>query len=134
MAGRGREGWQARKPSNRLMSLERAAGAHEWQTIGQQRLLLFGSAVPVRAAPNGTLQMSRSRKKSPFRGFTGARSDQPWKAKAARVFRHAAEQELRTDPDAAALPVKRWARVNPWSAPKDGKQRIAAPGWKDLRK
>ena len=78
--------------------------------------------------------MSRSRKKSPFTGFTTARSDQPWKAKAARAFRHAAERELCADPDGAALPVKRWARVNPWDAPKDGKQRIEGPGWKDLRK
>lgn len=78
--------------------------------------------------------MSRSRKKSPFTGFTTARSDQPWKAKAARAFCHAAAQALRTDPGCVALPVKRWARVNPWDAPKDGKQRIAEPGWKDLRK
>jgi hypothetical protein len=78
--------------------------------------------------------MSRSRKKSPFMGFTCARSDQPWKAKAARAFRHSAEQQLRADPLCAALPVKRWARVNPWDAPKDGKQRITRPCWRDLRK
>lgn len=78
--------------------------------------------------------MSRSRKKSPFIGHTTARSDQPWKAKAARAFRHAAEQGLRVDPDGAMLPVRRWARVNPWDAPKDGKQRIVDAGWKVLRK
>ena len=61
--------------------------------------------------------MSRSRKKSPFVGYTTAKSDQPWKAKAARAFRHATEQALRGDPSDAALPVKRWARVNPWDAP-----------------
>jgi hypothetical protein len=78
--------------------------------------------------------MSRSRKKLPFIGFTAARSDQPWKGKAARAFRHAAEQALHLDPAEAALPVKRWARVNPSDAPTDGKQRIASADWKVLRK
>lgn len=78
--------------------------------------------------------MSRSRKKSPFVGYTTARSDQPWKAKAARAFRHAAEQGLRADPEGAMLPVKRWARVNPWDAPKDGKQRVGDAASKWLRK
>lgn len=78
--------------------------------------------------------MSRSRKKSPFTGFTTARSDQPWKAKAARVFRHAVNWELRADPAGDVLPVKRWALVNPWDAPKDGKQRITGGGWRALRK
>lgn len=78
--------------------------------------------------------MSRSRKKSPFMGFTTARSDQPWKAKAARAFRHATDRLLQADTEHAALPEKRWACVNPWDAPKDGKQRIPKAGWKDLRK
>ena len=78
--------------------------------------------------------MSRSRKKSPSMGYTTARSDQPWKAKAARAFRHAADRELRADPAGDTLPVKRWALVNPWDAPKDGKQRITGGGWRVLRK
>lgn len=78
--------------------------------------------------------MSRSRKKSPYQGYTTARSDQPWKAKAARAFRHAADRLLHADPEDAALPMRRWAEVNPWDAPKDGKQRISKAGWKDLRK
>lgn len=78
--------------------------------------------------------VSRSRRKSPFLGYTTARSDQPWKAKAARAFRHAAERLLRADAEDALLPVRRWAEVNPWDAPKDGKQRIRQAGWKDLRK
>lgn len=68
--------------------------------------------------------MSRSRKKAPFTGHTTARSDQSWKAKAARVFRHAAARALRADLTGEALPTKRWAAVNPWDAPKDGKQRV----------
>ena len=78
--------------------------------------------------------MSRSRKKSPYIGHTSARSDQPWKAKAARVFRHAADLQAGTDPDEQALPVKRWALVNPWDAPKDGKQRVDDAASKRLRK
>ena len=78
--------------------------------------------------------MSRSRKKSPFIGYTTARSDQPWKALAARVFRHAADRALRADPTGDLLPVKRWALVNPWDAPKDGKQRVVQAGWRVLRK
>ena len=38
------------------------------------------------------------------------------------------------DPEEAALPVKRWAWVNPWDAPKDGKQRVADADWKVMRK
>ncbi len=36
--------------------------------------------------------MSRGRKKTPIIGFTCARSDKSWKAKAARSFRHAVWQ------------------------------------------
>ena len=96
-------------------------------------MLLNCLAARTGAAPGNTA-VSRSRKKSPFIGFTTARSDQPWKAKAARAFRHAAERALRADPEAAALPVRRWAAVNPWDAPKDGKQRVADAGSKWLRK
>jgi hypothetical protein len=78
--------------------------------------------------------VSRSRKKSPVIGYTTARSDQPWKAKAARAFRHAADQRLLADGEDALLPVKRWACMNPWDAPKDGKQRIPEADWKVLRK
>ncbi|MGC6400684.1 hypothetical protein ACNI3Q_08910 [Sphingomonas sp. FW199] len=66
--------------------------------------------------------MSRSRKKTPIIGFTCAKSDEPWKAKAARRFRQAAKQALAGDDGEALLPERRWAEVNPWDAPKDGKQ------------
>jgi hypothetical protein len=79
--------------------------------------------------------MSRSRKKQPFIGHTCAPSAQPWKAKAARAFRHAANQMIHADPEVETLPVKSWARVNPRDAPKDDKQRVTASwGTKWLRK
>ncbi len=78
--------------------------------------------------------MSRSRKKSPFTGFTTTLSDKPWKAKASRAFRHSAKQALGVDAEGAGLPVKRWAVVNPWDAPKDGKQRVRDARSKWLRK
>lgn len=78
--------------------------------------------------------MSRSRKHTPIIGFTKAKSDKPWKAKAARAFRHAAGQALRGDGEDALLPERRWARVNPWSAPKDGKRWIGRDGGRWLRK
>lgn len=78
--------------------------------------------------------MSRSCKKSPFTRFTTALSDQPWKAKASRAFRQSAKQALGGDADGSGLPVKRWAVVNPWDAPKDGKQRARDARWKWLRK
>jgi hypothetical protein len=79
--------------------------------------------------------MSRSRKKMPILGFTGAKSDKPWKAKAARSFRHGASRAL-GDGEDALLPVKRWAGavVNPWDAPKDGKRWVGAGEVRWLRK
>jgi hypothetical protein len=77
--------------------------------------------------------MSRSRKKTPIIGFTCAKSDKPWKAKAARSFRHAANAVLGEGED-APLPVKRWAVVNPADAPKDGKQWVGGGDARWLRK
>lgn len=74
--------------------------------------------------------MSRSRKTTPMIGFTASKSDKPWKVKAARAFRRAAEQALIADAEDGQLPVKRWAVVNPWAAPKDGKHWI---GWGEAR-
>lgn len=49
------------------------------------------------------------------------------------MFRHAASQTLRQGAD-ALLPEKRWAVVNPWDAPKDGKQRLSDTNTKWMRK
>jgi len=53
--------------------------------------------------------VSRSRKKTLIIGFTCARSDKPWKAKAARSSRDAPGQAL-SDGENALLPVNagRW--------------------------
>lgn len=45
-----------------------------------------------------------------------------------------AKQALGVDAEGAGLPVKRWAVVNPWDAPKDGRQRVSDVRSKWLRK
>jgi len=71
--------------------------------------------------------MSRSRRKTPISGITTAKSDGPWKAKAARTLRHRVKQRLQTMLDTDPFPGHRWDAVNPWSAPKDGKRWMTAP-------
>lgn len=79
--------------------------------------------------------MSRSRKKSPFVGYTTAVSDKPWKQQHARRVRRAAHQTLEQTIDGDAVPVSRFAKGSAeWHGIKDGKQRVADAGWKDLRK
>ncbi|MBB5687513.1 hypothetical protein [Sphingobium boeckii] len=78
--------------------------------------------------------MSRSRKKTPIMGFTCAKSDKPWKAKAARSFRHLARQALGRGDDEPLLPERRWSVVNPWDAPKDGKHWVGDGEARWLRK
>ena len=78
--------------------------------------------------------MSRSRKKTPIIGHTTAESDKPWKAKAARSFRHAARRALGRAEGEALLPERRWAVVNPYDAPKDGKHWVGRAERRWLRK
>lgn len=78
--------------------------------------------------------MSRSRRKSPFVGYTTAVSDAPWKAQSARKTRRVVHQTLAGSLDGNALPVKRYALTNPWDGLKDGKQRIVEPTARDFRK
>ena len=78
--------------------------------------------------------MSRSRKKTPIIGHTTAESDKPWKAKAARSFRHAARQALGRGDDDPPLPERRWAVVNRYDATKDGKQWVGGGEARWLRK
>jgi hypothetical protein len=66
--------------------------------------------------------MSRSRRKTPITGITTAKSDGEWKAKAARVLRHRVKHTLESTLTADQFAGKRWDLVNPWDAPKDGKQ------------
>ena len=65
--------------------------------------------------------MSRSRRKAPIAGITGAQSDHLWKKMAARKLRHRVKQELNASRDGDRLAGKRWDLVNRWSSEKDGK-------------
>ena len=76
--------------------------------------------------------MSRSRRKSPFVGYTTAETDKPWKQQSARQVRRASHQVLATTLDGDAVPDRRTVG-DTWGL-KDGKQRIADPRHKDLRK
>lgn len=78
--------------------------------------------------------MSRSYKKTPVCGLTRAESDQPWKAEVARKTRRIVHQRLRETLDGDTLPEKRWAVVNPWDAPKDGKQWLTEDRVRWMRK
>lgn len=76
--------------------------------------------------------MSRSRRHSPFCGFTTAPSDKPWKQQSARHLRRAAQQALTATMDGDAVPDRRTIGVS--YGLKDGKQHIARPEPRDWRK
>lgn len=78
--------------------------------------------------------MSRSRRKSPFIGYTTAETDKPWKAQSSRRVRRAVSAALQGGSTGEDLPVRRYAMTNPWDAPKDGKQRLEDPTSSLLRK
>ncbi|MFW2830747.1 hypothetical protein [Sphingomonas sp. ID0503] len=78
--------------------------------------------------------MSRSRKKTPVIGYTTAESDKEWKQRASRRQRRATRQSLHDKVDGDATPQKRWSLTNPWSSDKDGKQWLAEPEARWLRK
>lgn len=76
--------------------------------------------------------MSRSRRKSPFVGYTTAESDKPWKQQSARQLRRAAHQALAETIDGDTVPGRR-ELGDAWGL-KDGKQWLARPSARDLRK
>lgn len=79
--------------------------------------------------------MSRSRRTSPFVGHTTAVTDKPWKQQHARRVRRAAHQTLGQTIDGDAVPSSRYAfGAAAWDGMKDGKQRIASPTARDMRK
>ncbi|MBT2186574.1 hypothetical protein [Sphingobium nicotianae] len=78
--------------------------------------------------------MSRSRRKSPIIGVTTAQSEAQCKAQAERKVRRLVRQTLGEALHGDALPQKRWALVNPWDGPKDGKHWVADPVAKWMRK
>jgi len=65
--------------------------------------------------------VSRSRRHTPIRGFTTAKTDHPWKKTASRKLRRRTRQLLLADPHSFDLAGKRWDMVNPYSSEKDGK-------------
>jgi len=76
--------------------------------------------------------MSRSRRKSPFIGYTTAETDKPWKQQSARQARRVTHQVLAITLDGDAVPDRRTVG-DTWGL-KDGKQRIADLSSKVLRK
>lgn len=78
--------------------------------------------------------MSRSRRKTSIAGITTAKSDAIWKAKAARILRHRVKIALDSALDANQFAGKRWDAVNPYDAPKDGKQWLGGRHERLMRK
>src|SRR3546814_2215582 len=66
--------------------------------------------------------MSRSRRKSPFCGFTTAESDKAWKQQSARQARRIAHQVIGQTLDGDAVPDRR--AIGDCYGLKDGKQRL----------
>jgi hypothetical protein len=78
--------------------------------------------------------MSRSRRKTPIFGNTGADTDHPWKKASARKLRRGVKQVLQATQDGDNFSGKRWDLVNPWSSEKDGKHYCTAPDPRWMRK
>jgi hypothetical protein len=74
--------------------------------------------------------MTRSIRKTPIVGMTTAETDKPYKALEHRRERRAVKVALRAD---EPLPDRR-AFGDPWDGDKDGKQFLADPEPRDLRK
>jgi len=75
--------------------------------------------------------VSRSKRKQPYHGATGARSEKQCKRKANRVARRTNRQILSETGDAEAL-KERKELIDPWDMAKDGKIRFDAnknPRW-----
>lgn len=77
--------------------------------------------------------MSRSRKKTPVRGVTSAKSEKADKRDANRALRRRVRATLSVDPAPEVVPLPREVR-NLWTMAKDGKYYLQKPRPKDLRK
>lgn len=77
--------------------------------------------------------MSRSQRRTPFMGWTAARSDKPFKVDEHRSERRSLRTALASgiDPDDRRINSKTYG--DPCLAPKDGKQRIR-PGMRQMWK
>ena len=79
--------------------------------------------------------MSRSRRHSPFVGYTTSPSDKPWKQQNARRVRRAVRQTLAETGDGDAVPTSPYAKgAADRDGLKDGKQRVSDPASTWLRK
>jgi hypothetical protein len=76
--------------------------------------------------------MSRSRKKTPVRGVTGARSEKTDKRQVNRALRNRVRNALLDDPDRGLAPDPRKIR-DVWDMAKDGKYFLKDPRPKDFR-
>ena len=74
--------------------------------------------------------MARSIRRTPIVGITTAETDKPFKATERRRERRAVKAALKAD---GPLPDPR-AFGNPWAGEKDGKQFLADPEPRDMRK
>lgn len=77
--------------------------------------------------------MSRSRKKTPVRGVTGAPSEKADKRQINRALRKRGRKTLQDDPERLIAPDRREVR-DVWDMAKDGKYFLKDPRPKDLRK
>ena len=69
------------------------------------------------------MKVSRSKKRTPVAGITGARSEKQDKRLYNRRYRRACEQALRVSPERELMPHLR-EYSNPWAMDKDGKVRF----------
>jgi hypothetical protein len=77
--------------------------------------------------------MSRSRRKTPVAGVTGAPSDRLGKAVSSRAHRQAVKQSIAADPETP--PPTTEQALDRWSMPKEGKVRFDPMEWpKGMRK
>jgi hypothetical protein len=77
--------------------------------------------------------MSRSRKKTPVRGITSAKSEKADKRDANRALRRRVRATLTVDPTPEVVPVSREVS-NVWTMAKDGRHYLKNPTLRDLRK
>ena len=75
--------------------------------------------------------MSRSKKKTPKKGITGAESEKENKRQANRKYRRVTKIQVKKGKD--ELPLTK-ELSNVWAFDKDGKQYLEKPARKDLRK
>jgi hypothetical protein len=69
------------------------------------------------------MKVSRSKKKTPVEGITGARSEKQDKRLYNRRYRRTCKQAVHVSPERELMPHL-WEYSNPWAMDKDGKVRF----------